>query len=114
MSVQQLAELNAHIRALAAARSSGSDPHGLPNARAFHAAWRAHATLDGVDQAVASVPANAGPLNAGALVARSLAALGELSPAYLQQFLSQVETLQWLQDAKPAKPKRAAPRARKR
>jgi hypothetical protein len=113
MSLQRLAELNAHLEASAAARSGG-DPRVLPNARAFHAAWRTHATLDGVDQALASVPANAGPLNAGALVARSLAALGELSPAYLQQFLSQVETLQWLQDAKPVKPKRAAPRSRKR
>lgn len=41
-------------------------------------------------------PTNAGPLNSSGLVHRSLTLMRELSPGYLQQFLSYVDALSWL------------------
>ncbi len=43
------------------------------------------------------VPSNAGPLNSSSLVHRALLLMRELSPAYLRQFLSYVDTLSWLE-----------------
>lgn len=43
------------------------------------------------------VPENAGPLNSNSLIHRSLALMHELSPAYLQQFLSYVDGLSRLE-----------------
>jgi len=43
------------------------------------------------------VPENAGPLNSNHLVHRSLSLMREMSPAYLQQFLSYVDALSWLE-----------------
>ena len=40
---------------------------------------------------------DAGPLNSGSLVHRSLTLMRELSPGYLQQFLSYVDTLSWME-----------------
>jgi len=42
-------------------------------------------------------PVDAGPLNSGRLVHRSLTLMRELSPGYLQQFLSYVDALTWMQ-----------------
>lgn len=44
-----------------------------------------------------AVPSNAGPLNSSSLVHRALVLMRELSPAYLRQFLSYVDTLSWLE-----------------
>jgi hypothetical protein len=43
------------------------------------------------------VPDNAGPLNTNSLVHRSLSLMRECSPGYLQQFLSYVEALSWME-----------------
>lgn len=48
-------------------------------------------------QALDHVPTNAGPLNSSALVHRSITLMRNLSPAYLQQFLSYVDTLSWME-----------------
>ncbi|MGO1003485.1 DUF2894 domain-containing protein [Lysobacter sp. CA196] len=40
---------------------------------------------------------HAGPLNSGRLVHRSLSLMSELSPGYLQQFLSYVDALAWIE-----------------
>ncbi|MGO1070432.1 DUF2894 domain-containing protein [Lysobacter sp. CA199] len=44
-----------------------------------------------------AAPADAGPLNSGRLVHRSLNLMRELSPGYLQQFLSYVDALSWME-----------------
>ena len=48
-------------------------------------------------QSLAQVPGNAGPLNSSSLVHRSLSLMRELSPGYLKQFLSYVDTLSWME-----------------
>jgi len=48
-------------------------------------------------QSLAQVPGNAGPLNSSSLVHRSLSLMRELSPGYLQQFLSYADGLSWLE-----------------
>lgn len=48
-------------------------------------------------QALDHLPANAGPLNSSALVHRSIMLMRELSPGYLQQFLSYVDALSWME-----------------
>ncbi|WEN16739.1 DUF2894 domain-containing protein [Rhodanobacter sp. AS-Z3] len=48
-------------------------------------------------QALEQVPADAGPLNSASLVHRSLTLMRELSPEYLQQFLSYVDALSWIE-----------------
>jgi hypothetical protein len=52
-----------------------------------------------VRQALEQVPANAGPLNSSYVVHRALQAMGEISPAYLDAFMSHVDTLLWLEEA---------------
>ena len=56
---------------------------------------------------------NAGPLNSSSLVHRSLSLMSELSPGYLQQFLSYVDALSWMEQMNGggALPAKDAPRA---
>lgn len=109
-----LADLNAHIRRVAAASApqagDGMAPE-LASVQRFRRAWSAVQVEDQLDAAVARKPANAGPLNSHALVLESLALLRELSPAYLGRFMAQVEALQWLEQA-AVKPARAKPAKR--
>lgn len=53
-------------------------------------------------QALERVPANAGPLNSASLVHRSLALMNGLSTGYLQQFLSYVDALSWIEQTQGA------------
>jgi hypothetical protein len=65
----------------------------------------------------AGMPGNAGPLNSQQLVLRALQLMRDISPAYLEGFMSQVETLLWLDRAsfgRMTAPPRAARRALKR
>ncbi|WP_254423941.1 DUF2894 domain-containing protein [Rhodanobacter sp. C03] len=63
----------------------------------FRKIWSEVRTESQVRQSLEHVPANAGPLNSGSLVHRSLTLMRELSPGYLQQFLAYVDTLSWLE-----------------
>ena len=89
--------------------SEGAAHRELPSVRRFREAWSRIAAEDQVTQAVERGPANAGPLNSHMLVLRTLRVLRDLSPDYLRRFLSQMETLQWLEQASqtmtPVKPK---------
>ena len=79
----------------------------------FRKIWSEVRTDSQVRQSLEQVPANAGPLNSGNLVHRSLTLMRELSPGYLQQFLSYVDTLSWLEqmNAGSALAAKDAPRA---
>ena len=57
-----------------------------------------------VTQAIAQAPQNAGPINSHMLVLRSLGLMRELSPDYLNRFMSFVDTLLCLEEAGNAKP----------
>jgi len=80
----------------------------------FRAMWSKVRTEQQYRQSLDQVPRNAGPLNSNSLVHRSLATMRELSPEYLQQFLSYVDALAWLEDLAGggAQPEKEAPRAK--
>jgi hypothetical protein len=105
-----LAALNHYLRGLKPPGDSDARPD-LASVRRFRETWQRITAEDQVAEAVERGPANAGPLNSHRLVLRTLALLSDLSPDYLRRFLSQVETLQWLEQAgqaiTPVKPKPA-------
>ena len=78
----------------------------LQSVRRFGEVWAEIAAEQQVAQAITRGPENAGPLNAHRLVLRSLALMQSLSPDYLRHFLSQMDSLLWLEQA-AAKPARA-------
>lgn len=94
-----LAELNAYIRAASPGHEEGAARPELASVRRFRSAWSSRRAQDRLAQASTRRPANAGPLNSHALVLDSLALMREVSPDYLQRFLAQVESLQWLERA---------------
>lgn len=63
----------------------------------FRKTWSTVRSESRLRQSLAFVPTNAGPLNSGALVHRSMALMRGLSPGYLQHFLAYVDDLSWLQ-----------------
>ena len=50
-----------------------------------------------VQRSLERSPENAGPLNSSSLVHRSLTLMRDVSPGYLQHFMSYVDTLSWLE-----------------
>lgn len=75
-------------------RDGSSD---LPILDYFRETWSRVSIDKQLRQSLEQVPDNAGPLNSNSLVHRSLALMRELSPGYLQQFLSYVEALSWME-----------------
>ncbi|SDG37712.1 DUF2894 domain-containing protein [Paraburkholderia phenazinium] len=75
-------------------------PHSYPELEAleyFREVWSRFRTGRQLQQSLEQVPGNAGPLNSSSLVHRSLSLMRELSPGYLQQFLSYVDALSWME-----------------
>jgi hypothetical protein len=78
-----------------------SPPSSYPKLEAldyFREVWTKVSTERQLRQSFAQVPGNAGPLNSSSLVHRSLSLMRELSPGYLEQFLSYVDALSWLEE----------------
>lgn len=101
-----LAELTARLNRAAgegealsstAGLSAATAPAELKSLQRDRAAWARLSVEQELQRALAQVPANPGPLNPHLLVLRSLRQLQALSPAYLARFVSQVETLIWLE-----------------
>ncbi|KVA05839.1 hypothetical protein WI41_18080 [Burkholderia latens] len=107
----RLGELVAQIARDAQADRRGIDPELIDY---FRTTWSKVRTEQQYRQSLDQVPRNAGPLNSNSLVHRSLATMRELSPEYLQQFLSYVDALAWLEDLAggAAQPEKEAPRAK--
>lgn len=86
----------------------------------FRSLWSRLRTQSQLRQSLEQVPENAGPLNSGRLVHRSLMLMRELSPGYLQHFLAYVDLLSWMEQldggGAPAQdaPRAANPRKRPR
>ena len=80
---------------------------------AFRKLWSRLRTDSHLRQSLTPVPANAGPLNSGALAHRAIALMRELSPGYLQHFLAYVDDLSWIERLHDARAGSAkdAPRA---
>ncbi|KVF75653.1 hypothetical protein WS75_14630 [Burkholderia sp. FL-7-2-10-S1-D7] len=98
------------------ARDAQADRRGIDPALIdyFRTMWSKVRTEQQYRQSLDQVPRNAGPLNSNSLVHRSLATMRELSPEYLQQFLSYIDALAWLEDLAGggAQPEKEAPRAK--
>lgn len=84
----------------------GASVSDMKSVRRFGEVWSKISAEQQVAEAITRGPENAGPLNAHRLVLRSLALMQLLSPDYLRHFLSQMDTLLWLEQA-AAKPTRA-------
>ena len=69
---------------------------------AFKGTWSRLRAEHRLRQALAQVPALAGPLNSSHIVNRALQAMRDLSPEYLDAFMSHIDTLQWLEQASGA------------
>jgi hypothetical protein len=79
----------------------------------FRKTWTQLSTERQFRQSLAQVPGNAGPLNSSSLVHRSLSLMRELSPGYLQQFMSYIDALSWMEQMNGgiALPEKEAPRS---
>jgi hypothetical protein len=69
----------------------------LPALDEFRRIWTKVRTEGQLRQSLEGAPAGAGPLNSGVLVHQAITRMRELSPGYLQHFLSYVDTLSWME-----------------
>jgi hypothetical protein len=86
------------------ATGTGETPSGtvspvreLKSLRYFRSTWSRLSAEQQLAQALAQAPENAGPLNSHLLVLRALQLMQEVSPDYLQRFMSYADTLLWLE-----------------
>jgi len=70
----------------------------------FRNEWSKLSTEQQLTQTLAQAPENAGPMNSQHLILRSLQVMRDISPDYLQGFMSYIDTLIWLEHADPTKP----------
>ena len=97
-----LAELVEHMARQAPLQGDGppaNDAAPAPELRTlryFRSTWSRLSADRRLTQSLAKVPENAGPLNSHHLVHRSLMLMHELSPEYLNRFMSYVDTLLWV------------------
>jgi hypothetical protein len=104
-----LVQLNRDLSARAQADAdiarvdNGVSLSGMKSVRQFSEVWAKVSAQRQVTQALDRGPENAGPLNSHRLMLRSLSLMQSLSPDYLRRFLSQVDSLLWLEQAS-AKP----------
>lgn len=84
----------------------------MKSVRQFSEVWSKISAEQQVTRAMRKAPEHAGPLNSHKLMLRSLALMRGLSPDYLRRFLSQMDSLLWLEEtnAQLARPAPRAPR----
>lgn len=103
-----LADLLAHVARQTPGVSHGDTAHGadgrpeLKSLRHFRATWSQLSVEQTVAAALATAPANAGPLNSHSLMLQSLRAMREISPAYLSRFIAYADSLLWLDQVNKA------------
>jgi hypothetical protein len=105
-----LTRLNCHIEAATRNAAPGNAEgalsgtgHARPELKSVHRfreAWSRICAEDELDRAIGRGPENAGPLNSHMLMLRSLTLMRDLSPDYLRRFLSQADSLLWLDQAR--------------
>jgi hypothetical protein len=77
---------------IASAAMAGQHPE-LKTIRNFRNTWSKLSVEKQVTQALEQAPANAGPINSHMLVLRSLALMRDISPDYLNRFMTYADTL---------------------
>ena len=89
-------------------RPKVDDSHELKSFKLFKDTWARLHSERVVTQAIQNRPENPGPLNPQMLAIKSLSTMRDLSPDYLNRFVSYVDTLLWLEKSEamlaPAKP----------
>lgn len=90
-----LTSLDTHLR-------TRLDKDELRSARRFRDHWAKQAIDRAIARALDEAPENAGPLNAHLLVIRTLNTLSDIAPAYLNRFVSWIDSLLWLEQGAPA------------
>jgi hypothetical protein len=117
-AMSPLAQLNRELEARAQADADqlrvegGASASRMKSVRQFSEVWSRISAEQQVAQAIDRGPENAGPLNPHKLMLRSLSLMRGLSPDYLRRFLSQMDSLLWLEQANtrpraPLRPGRA-------
>lgn len=100
-----LAQLNQELAERAQAEvdrlriEGGASASHMKSVREFSEVWSRIAAEQQVAQALDRGPENAGPLNPHKLMLRSIRLMRGLSPDYLRRFLSQMDSLLWLDQA---------------
>ncbi|HEY9067797.1 MAG TPA: DUF2894 domain-containing protein [Burkholderiaceae bacterium] len=79
--------------------TQGAAPAPRNAVTAFKSTWSRLRAEQRLRQALAQVPAAAGPLNSSHVINRTLQAMRDLSPEYLDAFMQHVDTLLWLEQA---------------
>ncbi|MET3496664.1 DUF2894 domain-containing protein [Variovorax boronicumulans] len=95
----ELAELVDHLALHAASRKDGTAANELKSLDYFRNTWSRLSAERRLTQSFAKVPQNAGPLNSHNLVHQALVLMRELSPEYLNRFVSHVDALLWIEQA---------------
>ncbi|MCP3852557.1 MAG: DUF2894 domain-containing protein [Gammaproteobacteria bacterium] len=67
--------------------------------RQFRQSQVKHLSEQQLTRTIEEGPEDAGPLNSQALIIRSLTTMQELSPSYINRFVSYIDTLLWLEQA---------------
>jgi hypothetical protein len=80
----------------------------LKSVRLFRSTWSKLSADKQLNAALDKAPRNAGPINSHMLVLRSLALMRDISPDYLNRFISYADTLVHLEQSE--KPKTALPK----
>jgi len=92
-------------------------PSGFDEPSAMHRfrqSLRQHHSKERVSRAIKDGPENPGPLNAQALVVRSLSIMRDLSPDYTNRLVSYMDTLLWLEQVGRAAERKKTKRAGRR
>lgn len=89
-------------------RMSAAVPE-LKALRASRAVWARLSVDRQLSRSLQKTPDNPGPLNSHSLVLRALQQMDAIAPGYLERFVSQVETLMWLDQATGSSPATVTP-----
>jgi Protein of unknown function (DUF2894) len=93
------------------ASSVAAAPAELKTMRYFRGTWSRLSADRRLTQSLAKMPENAGPLNSHHLVHRALILMRDLSPEYLNRFMTYVDTLLWVEQMQVGQASAAAGRA---
>ncbi|MDH6169082.1 hypothetical protein M2282_004246 [Variovorax boronicumulans] len=94
-----LAELTDHLAKHASSDRMDPATNELKMLQFFRSTWSKLSAERRLTQSLARLPQNAGPLNSHNLVHQSLTLMRELSPEYLNKFVSYVDALLWVDQA---------------
>ncbi len=101
--VRQLEQQSADHAETQPDRHAISHPE-LKTIRNFRSTWSKLSVENQVTKALEQAPKNAGPINSHMLVLRSLALMRDISPDYLNRFMSYADTLLCLDQGEKEKP----------